>query len=94
MSGIAIKPTALHAWHALCGALDQLDAEGRPTFCRTDPAPFTSDEHEQRAEAVTACGACPAAAACRRFADDNAEPAHVWGGIDRSPRTYTRKAVA
>ncbi|MDO9498110.1 MAG: WhiB family transcriptional regulator [Nocardioides sp.] len=93
MSAFVIKPAALPAWHALCGALDQLDAEGRATFCRTDPAPFTSDDQEERAEAAAACGACPVVAACRRFGIDNKEPAHVWGGIDRTPRPY-RKAVA
>lgn len=94
MSAFTIKPEALPAWHALCGALAQLEDEDRATFCATDPAPFTSEDKDERREAAEACGACPAVAACRRFGDENDEPAHVWGGVDRTPRAYSRKTEA
>lgn len=83
---ITVRPRAVPAWHALGGALAGLEAEGRTPFCVTDPAPFTSDDYRERREAATACAACPVVAACQRFATDNAEPAHVWGGIDRTRR--------
>jgi hypothetical protein len=94
MTALIVKPEALAAWHALCGTLADLNDQGRATYCATDPAPFTSEDYHERREAAEACAACPAIAACRRFADENAEPAHVWGGVDRTPRTYSRKAVA
>lgn len=93
-TAFVIKPEALPAWHALCGALAQLDAEGRATFCTTDPAPFTSEDKDERAEAVAACAACPAASACRRFGEANEEVAWVWGGVDRTRRPYSRKTGA
>lgn len=44
---------------------------------------WTSDAHEERAEAAEACAPCPIRDQCRdagRF-----EPWGVWAGIDKSP---------
>ncbi len=94
MCALTIRPEAVNAWHALSAALVELEDEGRQTICRTDPDPFTSEDEDERTEAAAACCACPVINACRTFADANEEPAHVWGGVDRTPRTYTRRASA
>ncbi|MEP7738116.1 WhiB family transcriptional regulator [Nocardioides sp. 31GB23] len=80
------------AWLALHHQLDVLAQAGRPTPCQVDPDPFTSDERAERQEAALACQPCPARGLCLDYANASAESWHVWGGIDRAPRSHTRKA--
>ena len=68
-------------------ALVDLARRGRSTPCQIDPAPFTSDELEERREAAQACTGCPILDPCRTTADAIGETFHVWGGADRSPTT-------
>ena len=70
---------------ALTRALIDLADERRRTPCQLDPDPFTSDDWHERAEAAEQCRPCPVLAACD--AVGAAEPAHVWGALDRTPTT-------
>ena len=73
---------------ALVVATDTL-VEGRHflagTPCQLDPGPFTSDDWHERADAAKDCHPCPIRAPCDAAGAD--EPAHVWGGTDRTPTT-------
>jgi hypothetical protein len=80
----SLKPTAADAWLSLLLCLVELQEGGRSTPCLRDPEPFTSDDQRERAEAAAACAGCPALVECREFAEANAEPAHVWAGVDRT----------
>lgn len=85
LNPFAVSQAATPAWHQLGGALTALADEGRSTPCQSDPAPFTSEDYRERAEAVTACRSCPVAMPCQRFAELNGERFGVWGGRDRGP---------
>lgn len=93
-TAFVVQPDALPAWHQLGALLTDLADQGRATPCMTDPWPFVSDKHTERRLAAYSCTACPVVSACAAFAEANAEPAHVWGGLDRTRRPYSRKAVA
>ena len=75
---------------ALTVALDDLADHGRRTPCQLDPDRWTSEDYRTRAEAAHDCHPCPVLALCAVAGDS--EPAHVWGGSDRTPTT--RKAIA
>jgi len=87
------RPEAVTAYLRLAERLDLLAEQGRPTPCQTDPAPFTSEDHDTRHEAALACLGCPALAACLTYAETANESHHVWGGADRAP-DRRRRAVA
>lgn len=70
---------------ALTRALLDLADDGRRTPCQIDPPRFTSDDWHERAEAAKDCHPCPIRAPCDAAGAD--EPAHVWGGTDRTPTT-------
>ena len=93
MTTFIVRSEAMPAWHALGGTLDALTHTGRSTPCMTNPAAFTSGQYAERQEAAQSCRSCPAQTACARFADDNAEPAHVWGGTDRTPTTRSERTA-
>jgi hypothetical protein len=85
MTTIEMRPAAIDTYRLLLVAT----AEAR-TPCQSDPAPFISEEVEERREAAQACVACPVLALCGQFADLNRESSNVWGGRDRTPRDYRR----
>ena len=70
---------------ALTRALvDMAETRRRPP-CAADPERWTSDDSRTRAEAAEDCQSCPIRAA--GVVAGSAEPAHVWGGSDRTPTT-------
>ena len=77
------------AHEALTRALLDLADVGLRTPCQLDPDPFTSEDWRERAEAAEQCHPCPALIACG--AVGATEPAHVWGGTDRT--TTPRKQM-
>jgi hypothetical protein len=79
-----VKPSALDAWLALLMALFGLTDRGQSTPCQRDPEPFTSEDKHEREAAAAQCTHCLVLDACRKYAEANAEPHHVWAGIDRS----------
>lgn len=94
ITGFVVQPDALPSWHNLGAVLTDLTDAGERVPCMLTPRPFVSDEPEDRRAAAAWCVACPAVTACGAFADANAEPAHVWGGRDRTRRPYQRKESA
>lgn len=86
-----LKPRAAASWLALIAEIRDAEARGRRTPCIVDPDPYTSDRHEERAEAAAACVVCPVLVECARFALANDERAYVWGGVDLSPRRGARR---
>lgn len=80
-----VRAEAVGPLLALHAEVLRLDTEGRPTPCRTDPDPFTSDRADVRARAAQACALCPARRPCRLYAEAQGERAHVWAGRDRTP---------
>lgn len=79
------------AWNGLQTKLRDLDDEGYRVPCLDMPDLFVSDELEERQAASSWCSDCPAATDCTTYAETAQEPFGVWGGHDRSPRTYRRK---
>lgn len=82
-----VRGHAKDAWLSLLLCLVNVTDSGRSTPCMHDPGPFTSDDCRERAEAAAACLGCPALNECHEFAELNAEPAHVWAGVDRTGTT-------
>lgn len=82
-TAFGIRPAALPAWESLRLALMSLD---RPVPCRAAPQVWTSDDPAERAIASRACSDCPVITLCAEFARLNRETAHVWAGLDRTPR--------
>lgn len=71
------------------------------TPCSADPEPWFSDDPEERAEAVAACGYCPLLGPCRELAlprELALRPSNrhgVWAGVDfEQPRQENRAAQA
>lgn len=89
-----VKPGALDAWLALLACLFNLTDRGQSTPCLRDPAPFTSGDYRERAEAAAACSYCPVLSECRAYADAQAEGWHVWGAVDRTPTTRAKGKTA
>lgn len=83
-----LRPAALVAFEHLQQSLAGLGEESTTTPCGEDPEAFTSDDAGVRFIAARACARCPLVEACGSFAELNAEPAHVWGGRDRTPGTW------
>lgn len=81
-----MTPAARAARVVLDLALDDLALDGVLTPCQLDPAPFVSDEREQRQQAAPRCAACPVREPCGVYAEAASEPLFVWAGIDRKPR--------
>lgn len=82
---------ALDALHeALRAALD----DRQPVPCRTPgrTALWTSEAHEERAEAAEACQACPILDPCR--AAGRFERFGTWGGRDRGAKKARQEARA
>lgn len=79
---------ALHA--ALRDALD----DRQPVPCRTPGriALWTSEAHDERAEAAEACQACPILDPCR--AAGQLEPFGTWGGRDVGAKKPQQEARA
>lgn len=90
-----VRPEAMPAWLSLSRTLEQMTDEGRQPVCVQNPEQWTSDAlPEARAEAVEACGYCPAQSTCRAFAIANKEQAGVWGGDDYTPLPRGRRDAA
>lgn len=73
-------------------ALITLAAQGRRPRCGEYGAGelWTSDDLEDRRQAVARCRGCPVLKECGAAADERREKWHVWGGVDRTP-PKTRK---
>lgn len=93
MSAVYVRPEAVTAWTNLGAVLTDLRASGASVPCWVDPDPFTSEDPAERREAATACQWCPALPACRLFAATNGETAHVWAGIDRTPKASPKRST-
>lgn len=85
---------ARDAGEALASVLLQLADSGAITPCQADPAAYYADHQTELAEAIEACGRCPALLPCRRFADVNDERHGVWGGVLRTDRASRRAAAS
>jgi hypothetical protein len=85
MTGLSSDSGSTAAWVRLIDCLADAAAAGRPAPCLVDPAPFTSESHDDRREAATACTGCPGRRACARFALANSERHWVWAGVDLTP---------
>ncbi len=72
----------------LTTGLVRLAAEGYRPICGTFGIAelFTSDDHEQRAQAATLCHGCRLFQLCAEAADENREAFGVWAGRDRGKR--------
>ena len=70
---------------ALAAALAELTGQRRAVPCSTDPAAWFSDDADDRAAAVEACGFCPVRNECRSYSVAAREPYGVWAGFDRTP---------
>lgn len=77
----------------LRAAMFELIDANRSTPCLADPAPFTSDDAQDRAEAAAACPACPVLFECARAALAGDEVHWVWAGVDLTPRHGQRSSV-
>lgn len=81
---------ALDAIHEALGAAV---ASGERIPCRTPgPALWTSEAHEERAEAAEACRACPILDPCR--AAGRFERFGTWGGRDAGAKKPRQEARA
>jgi hypothetical protein len=69
----------------LSTALTDLADAGLTTPCTPYPDAFTSDEPAERKAAANWCVACPVLDLCREAG--RSERFHVWGGVDRAPRS-------
>ena len=76
-------PSATAAHVVLARAVADLLDQRRPPPCSVDPPAWTSDDWEEREHAARACRGCPIRRPCD--AAGATEPAHVWGGRDRTP---------
>ena len=76
---------------SLADALADLAETGRTTPCQREPDVWTSDDHNERTEAASACQMCPLIDPCRTHAETFPEVWHVWGGIDRILSTRKKK---
>lgn len=88
MSGplkLEIPASVVRAWERLN---DELWRAQGTVPCQTGSASvlWTSEQVEDRQDAVHRCGPCPAFTACAGYAEAAKEPHGVWAGVDRTPR--------
>jgi hypothetical protein len=90
------RPEVVTAYLRLAQRLEDMTEQGKRTPCQVDPAPFVSDDHDDRHAASLSCLGCPVLAPCLVYAETAEEPHHVWGGRDRAPdrRKTPRKEMA
>ncbi|TPG12555.1 hypothetical protein [Pedococcus bigeumensis] len=82
---------AAAAAERLTAALADLEDKGIRWPCKGRPE-WTSESAEDREYAAAGCRFCPVFDLCAAMADETKPTACVYAGVDRTPKTRTKKA--